>query len=802
MNELQPVIRLCGNRLYFGYYTEFYEPIRPIAQRVHATAALTLTAGHSATHSLGYILHWHWQPYTTVSVSGAGITAGGSHLRSLYDPPATTALNAPNQEPVYRKVAIVENFFDIIYTVHVELEGRPGKHAGQKRTYRTITETYAFLPREAVTRFLTGCAECARRPRSASPPPLPTPSPSPTRHPPYLPFLPHCAADYTRNWESEIDAAHSNYPYEPKFDYTELQPLKKVESPKPTDTEDQEPTYIELTSKKVNGFDSTPLLNRSSSVEPAFSEEQPVRTDPEIDKDENSLIDVEDVKVDDSPPPLVPEEKQEVEEEKVIEESDKESIKVTENVEVTEPKVEVKKEKKYNPLDVANLTSKDPPKSRSPPRKKLLPTTIECANSYGRYPRPWRPDGGLYYAGEDVDYSVPITTAYLKHMRSIALRRHMRFLPREAVTRFLTGCAECARRPRSASPPPLPTPSPSPTRHPPYLPFLPHCAADYTRNWESEIDAAHSNYPYEPKFDYTELQPLKKVESPKPTDTEDQEPTYIELTSKKVNGFDSTPLLNRSSSVEPAFSEEQPVRTDPEIDKDENSLIDVEDVKVDDSPPPLVPEEKQEVEEEKVIEESDKESIKATENVEVTEPKVEVKKEKKYNPLDVANLTSKDPPKSRSPPRKKLLPTTIECTNSYGRYPRPWRPDGGLYYAGEDVDYSVPITTAYLKHMRSSVSSLKHMRSIAYQDSLDGESKSINLAELLCIMHDEKKVYEGSFENGEKSGKLFAPTSGIFGTTYQGSRGVLLTRAIVYFAKVKIAQLVKDNGVVELKLKK
>uniref|UniRef100_A0A2H1W4D1 SFRICE_033787 n=1 Tax=Spodoptera frugiperda TaxID=7108 RepID=A0A2H1W4D1_SPOFR len=46
--------------------------------------------------------------------------------------------NAPNQEPVYRKVAVVENFFDIIYTVHVELEGRPGKHAGQKRTYRTI----------------------------------------------------------------------------------------------------------------------------------------------------------------------------------------------------------------------------------------------------------------------------------------------------------------------------------------------------------------------------------------------------------------------------------------------------------------------------------------------------------------------------------------------------------------------------------------------------------------------------------------------------------------------------------------
>ncbi|CAG9813134.1 unnamed protein product [Phaedon cochleariae] len=89
-------------------------------------------------------------------------------------------------DPIYRKVAVVENFFDIIYNVHVDLEGRPGKHAGQKRTYRTITETYAFLPREAVTRFLLGCTECQKRPRSPSPPvaavapPLPTPSPSPT----------------------------------------------------------------------------------------------------------------------------------------------------------------------------------------------------------------------------------------------------------------------------------------------------------------------------------------------------------------------------------------------------------------------------------------------------------------------------------------------------------------------------------------------------------------------------------------------------------------------------------------------
>ncbi|XP_032289019.1 transcription factor HIVEP3 [Drosophila virilis] len=70
---------------------------------------------------------------------------------------------------IYRKVACVEEFFDIIFNVHMELGGRSGMHAGQKRTYRIITETYAFLPREAVTRFLTICPECKKNLRPSSP---------------------------------------------------------------------------------------------------------------------------------------------------------------------------------------------------------------------------------------------------------------------------------------------------------------------------------------------------------------------------------------------------------------------------------------------------------------------------------------------------------------------------------------------------------------------------------------------------------------------------------------------------------
>lgn len=51
----------------------------------------------------------------------------------------------------YRKVAVVEQFFDIIYNVHVGLGGRSGRHAGQKRTYRTVNILFHFFtPFEAL----------------------------------------------------------------------------------------------------------------------------------------------------------------------------------------------------------------------------------------------------------------------------------------------------------------------------------------------------------------------------------------------------------------------------------------------------------------------------------------------------------------------------------------------------------------------------------------------------------------------------------------------------------------------------
>ncbi|XP_077369413.1 nucleolar protein 4-like isoform X2 [Festucalex cinctus] len=86
----------------------------------------------------------------------------------LYVPVKSTCSdgNSAQDNSSLKRVAVVEDFFDIIYAMHVEIGADPGrapKHAGQKKTYKAIAETYAFLPREAVTRFLMSCGECQKR---------------------------------------------------------------------------------------------------------------------------------------------------------------------------------------------------------------------------------------------------------------------------------------------------------------------------------------------------------------------------------------------------------------------------------------------------------------------------------------------------------------------------------------------------------------------------------------------------------------------------------------------------------------
>ncbi|XP_077571883.1 nucleolar protein 4 [Stigmatopora nigra] len=108
---------------------------------------------------------------------GAGVLGAAEHHLNkkgapgkavLYVPVKSTCSDGnPSQDnSSLKRVAVVEDFFDIIYAMHVEIgadPGRPPKHAGQKKTYKAIAETYAFLPREAVTRFLMSCGECQKR---------------------------------------------------------------------------------------------------------------------------------------------------------------------------------------------------------------------------------------------------------------------------------------------------------------------------------------------------------------------------------------------------------------------------------------------------------------------------------------------------------------------------------------------------------------------------------------------------------------------------------------------------------------
>ncbi|KAF7696016.1 nucleolar protein 4-like b isoform X1 [Silurus meridionalis] len=86
----------------------------------------------------------------------------------LYVPIKATCVDSAAGQEIssLKRVAVVEDFYDIIYAMHVEISSDPAKapkHAGQKKTYKAIAETYAFLPREAVTRFLMGCGECQKR---------------------------------------------------------------------------------------------------------------------------------------------------------------------------------------------------------------------------------------------------------------------------------------------------------------------------------------------------------------------------------------------------------------------------------------------------------------------------------------------------------------------------------------------------------------------------------------------------------------------------------------------------------------
>lgn len=294
----------------------------------------------------------------------------------------------------------MENFFDIIYNVHVELEGRPGKHAGQKRTYRTITETYAFLPREAVTRFLLGCTECQKHPRSPSPVSvLPTPSPSPT-----LPLI-------TNNTNNVLSlATHPPAPQATPVP-SRLTPLTDSEQPVYLDIsnsipERKSPLHINVTTSSaqpitlnlIQRTQDIPSLNHANVIKPT-TQNQTVKIEQSLKIDQNIQLD--------------------------------QNLKVEHTLKIEQQPLRTAtpdfngSKRSSNPLDVCNLTSKDPPKT--PPKKRHL---INLSNNYhnsqpSQGPKLWSPIASLEQdkkkdiPPEEIDFSMPITTTYLKYMRSL-----------------------------------------------------------------------------------------------------------------------------------------------------------------------------------------------------------------------------------------------------------------------------------------------------------------------------------------------------------------------------------------------
>lgn len=55
--------------------------------------------------------------------------------------------NSTQENSSLKRVAVVEDFFDIIYAMHVEMGADPGrapKHAGQKKTYKAVRQNLAM----------------------------------------------------------------------------------------------------------------------------------------------------------------------------------------------------------------------------------------------------------------------------------------------------------------------------------------------------------------------------------------------------------------------------------------------------------------------------------------------------------------------------------------------------------------------------------------------------------------------------------------------------------------------------------
>lgn len=331
-----------------------------------------------------------------------------------------------------------------------------------------------------------GCLDCQRRPRSLSPPAplgIPPGTPGRSRSPtialngfnqlaPLPVKLDHQLTKNgiheisTKNWENEIDASQPALKISftddlTAFDTTGERSLRYLNPNQDMFGERTNTNVIDLTNSLhpiPNGISPNKIGLFESGLSAFRSVRKDVNKEDIFDFNKSEEIDTGEAKTEPyisgkSSHSIIETKKIEIKAEKkdeqhceaskeicIVKTSQEEAIiSVSEKPKKKTAEKEVPR-KPYNPLDVCNLTSKDPPKSRTPPKKRLNPIFNKIeengVESKG-FSKSWSPSmqsmfsphrlstEGLgtnqkaFLHGVEVDYNIPITTTYLKHMRSL-----------------------------------------------------------------------------------------------------------------------------------------------------------------------------------------------------------------------------------------------------------------------------------------------------------------------------------------------------------------------------------------------
>ncbi|XP_018334835.1 serine/threonine-protein kinase pakG-like, partial [Agrilus planipennis] len=327
-----------------------------------------------------------------------------------------------------------------------------------------ITETYAFLPREAVTRFLLGCTDCQRHPRSPSPATvLPTPSPSPTlplapTATPVLPLATLTQSTVTITTKNNCSLTSSSSLQSPTalFD-SNTQSLKTCNSLKPKSCNNSSskcPSPIPVNGENASQKSSSPYHNHVAPTQgfglrPSQNLLKPPHSPIPISckSNFNSLPSYPNQFLASPPPSHYVDFTKPTKcngttfgvantsaSSPTLDLSQRSTDIAQSQANIDVPLAESTPEPKRssNPLDVCNLTAKDPPKSPKKlhsdnlSEKPVTPAVV--TSSSPPTPKLWSPVQGLNsnesrgkrsFMPAEIDFSMPITTTYLKYMQSL-----------------------------------------------------------------------------------------------------------------------------------------------------------------------------------------------------------------------------------------------------------------------------------------------------------------------------------------------------------------------------------------------